>query len=234
MKNLLIIGSESGIGKRMSEILTTQGHQVFGVSRNPQAEDRSAVSMHFEADAVNGDLEFFQSLPSELHGLAYCPGSINLRPFTRLSEQDIFSDFRQNVWGAVRIIQKAIPHLKQSGGAGVVLFSTVAVGTGMPFHASVAASKGAVEGLTRSLAAEYASAGLRFNAIAPSLTDTPLAAGLLNTPQKRESAAARHPLGRIGQHSDAAALAAFLLSDEGSWITGQVIGVDGGIGSLRS
>lgn len=234
MKNLLIIGSESGIGKRLAEMLSAQGHQVFGVSRNPRAEDGSAVSMHFEADAVNGDLDFFQSLPAELHGLVYCPGSINLRPFTRLSEQDIFNDFRQNVWGAVRVIQKAIPQLKQAGSAGVVLFSTVAVGTGMPFHASVAASKGAVEGLTRSLAAEYASSGIRFNAIAPSLTDTPLAAGLLNTPQKRESAAARHPLGRIGKHSDAAALAAFLLSDEGSWITGQVIGVDGGIGSLRS
>jgi NAD(P)-dependent dehydrogenase (short-subunit alcohol dehydrogenase family) len=125
-----------------------------------------------------------------------------------------------------------LPSLKAADRASVVLFSTVAVGTGMPMHASIAAAKGAVEGLTRSLAAELAP-GIRVNAIAPSLTDTPLAAGLLRSERQRAAAAERHPLGRIGQPSDLAATARFLLSEEAGWVTGQVLNVDGGMGALR-
>jgi len=123
--------------------------------------------------------------------------------------------------------------MKKAGNASVVLFSTVAVQTGMPYHSSISAAKGAIEGLTRSLAAEYASSGIRFNAIAPSLTDTDLASRLLNTPEKQEASAKRHPLGRFGTADDIAQAAFFLLSENSTWISGQILGVDGGMGSLR-
>ncbi|NBR83602.1 MAG: SDR family oxidoreductase, partial [Flavobacteriia bacterium] len=130
-------------------------------------------------------------------------------------------------------IQKALPALKKGSNPSVVLFSTVAVQTGMPFHSGIASAKGAVEGLVRSLAAEYAP-HIRFNAIAPSLVDTPLAEGLLNNEKKRENSALRHPLKRIGSAAELAEAAAYLMSDRSSWITGQIICVDGGMSSLRT
>ena len=136
--------------------------------------------------------------------------------------------------GAVSLVQKLLPNLKRAGGASIVLFSTVAAKLGMPFHTSVAASKAAVEGLAKSLAAELASSKIRVNVIAPSLTDTPLAANLLNTAEKKEAAGKRHPLQRVGTAEEMAQLVSFLLSDNSSWITGQVIGVDGGMGSLKT
>ena len=186
---------------------------------------------HLTWDATAGDFPVDQ-LPETLEGLVYCPGSIRLQPFSRLRDEDFRADFELNLLGAVRVLRAALPCLKAAGRASVVLFSTVAVGTGMPMHASIAAAKGAVEGLTRSLAAELAP-GIRVNAIAPSLTDTPLAAGLLRSERQRAAAAERHPLGRIGQPSDLAAAALFLLSEEAGWVTGQVLHVDGGMGGLR-
>ena len=134
--------------------------------------------------------------------------------------------------GAIAVIQKLLPNLKQAETSSIVLFSTVAVQTGMGFHASIAASKGAIEGLARSLASEFAPK-IRVNCIAPSLTDTPLAERLLNSPEKREASAARHPLKAIGAPADIASAAAFLLSDQASWMTGQILHIDGGMSSVR-
>jgi NAD(P)-dependent dehydrogenase (short-subunit alcohol dehydrogenase family) len=179
-----------------------------------------------------GDVPLPGSLPERVHALAYCPGSIRLKPFERLSDEDFRADFELNLLGAVRTVRGLLPALRRAGNASVVLFSTVAVNAGMPFHASVAAAKGAVEGLARALAAELAPA-VRVNVVAPSLTDTPLAGRLLGSQAKRDQAAARHPLGRVGQPDDAAAAAAYLLSDAAGWVSGQVLGVDGGLGALR-
>ena len=173
--------------------------------------------------------------PEEISGAVYCPGTITLRSFRSLSTADFRHDLELNLIGAVRFLQACQPRLRGQDGcpASVVFFSTVAVGQGMPMHASVAAAKGAVEGLVRSLAAEWAPK-IRVNAIAPALIDTPLAARLLSSPEKREALASRYSLKRIGTPADAAALARFLLSNESSWMTGQVVGVDGGMSTLRA
>jgi NAD(P)-dependent dehydrogenase (short-subunit alcohol dehydrogenase family) len=170
--------------------------------------------------------------PDSLQGLVYCPGSITLGSFSRLTEEQFLSDYQVNLLGAVRVLKHCLRSF-DSAGASVVMFSTVAVRTGLVFHASIAAAKGAVEALVRSLAAEFAQKRVRFNAIAPSLTDTPMASTLLSTPDKRAKADGRNPLGRIGTPSDLASAAEFLLSSDSSWITGQVLAVDGGYSSLR-
>jgi NAD(P)-dependent dehydrogenase (short-subunit alcohol dehydrogenase family) len=232
MKNYLVIGSGKGIGLKSAELLREQGN-VYAVSRSISPELEALGVNCIQMDVAKDSMDLLNALPETLHGLVYCPGSINLKPFQRLSAQDFLSDFQQNVIGAVSVIQKVLPSLKKAGGSGVVLFSTVAVASGMPFHASIAASKGAVEGLAKSLAAELAASQIRVNVIAPSLTDTPLAGNLLNTPEKKEAAGKRHPLQRVGTPEDMAKLTCFLVGDESSWITGQVIGVDGGLGNLR-
>ena len=174
-----------------------------------------------------------EQLPDRLDGIVYCPGSINLKPFSRIKPEEFLADFNLQVVGAVKLIQQVLPLLRKSANPSVVLFSTVAVQKGLPFHSQVSASKGAIEGLTRALAAEFAPS-IRVNCIAPSLTDTPLAASLLNTEQKKEANALRHPMKRVGTARDIAEMAAFLLSAKSSWMTGQIIGVDGGMGSLGS
>lgn len=230
MKNILIVGAGRGIGLKTAELL--KGENLYTISRNLTPELESLDTNYFELDAAKDDLSEV-SLPAELHGLIYCPGSINLRPFNRLSSDDFLADFQQNVLGAVRIIQNCLPALRKSGSASVVLFSSVAAKVGMPFHTSVAASKGALEGFARSLAAEFASYKIRVNVIAPSLSDTNLAGQLLSTGEKKEASAKRHPLQRIGNAEDSAQLAAFLVSEQSSWITGQVIGVDGGLANIK-
>lgn len=222
-KNFLIIGGSSGIGQALTQQLAAAGHTVVSTSRTD--------SDYYTFDAVKDSL-MLSELPEVLDGVAYCPGTINLKPFHRLTENDFTEDFRVNVLGAVRTLQQILPLLKNSTQASVVLFSTVAVQQGMAFHASVAAAKGAVEGLAKSLAAEWAPK-IRVNVIAPSLTDTKLAEKLLSTDEKKKAAADRHPLKQIGNAEDIAQMAAFLLTDQSKWITGQVFHVDGGLSGVR-
>jgi len=164
--------------------------------------------------------------------LAYCPGSINLKPFHRFKESDFIEDFRLQVLGATKVIQVLLPKMKNSKNASIVMFSTIAVQHGYNFHSQVAISKGAIEGLTRSLAAELAPS-IRVNAVAPSITDTPLAGRLLSSEEKIAAQAERIPLKRVGNAKDIAQAAAFLLTSESSWITGQILPVDGGSSAIK-
>lgn len=232
-KNILVVGGSSGIGLSLVKLLHQLKANVYVVSRS--ASDEWSADVHFLKADITGnidDVEMF--LPAQLHGLVYSVGSITLKPFTRLTAEDFLKDFQLNVLGAARMIQQAIKPIKNAAGSSIVLISSVAAKSGMPYHASIAAAKGAVEGMAISLAAEYAPQHIRVNVVAPSLTDTPLAQNLLSSPEKRDASAKRHPLGKIGQPNDISQMIAFLLSDESSFMTGQVIGIDGGLGKLKT
>lgn len=232
-KNILVIGGSSGIGLSLIKRLSTDGAQVYNVSRSDSEQWPNGVQ-HLPLDVLGDISSIAGFLPEQLHGLVYCVGSINLKPFSRLTEEDFLTDYRLNVLGAVHMIQQSMKNLKNSKGASIVLISSVAARTGMGFHASISAAKGAVEGLALSLAAELAPHHVRVNVVAPSLTDTPLAQMLLNTPEKKEASAKRHPLGKYGTAEDISASIAFLLSEESQWMTAQVIGIDGGLGKLKT
>ncbi|PHI18807.1 oxidoreductase [Lewinellaceae bacterium SD302] len=229
MANYLIVGGSSGIGRSLVDLLLADGNDLWVWSR--EQRDLPA-EVNFTSVDVTSDNDLPKTaLPDQLDGLAYCPGSIDLRSFRSL-KPDAFRDaFELNVIGAVRCIQAAERSLKKSGQASIVTFSTVAVQRGMSFHAAVAAAKGGLEGLTRSLAAEYAPK-IRVNAIAPSLTDTPLAERLLANEDKRQASAERHPLKRVASATEIAKMAAFLLGRDAAYMTGQVIGMDGGLSAI--
>ncbi len=223
-RNYLIIGGSSGIGKQIVESLSNQGHSIFA-SYNQTLPEDNTIADFFHYDVLDEEATL-ENLPDEIHGVAYCPGSINLKPFHRFKESDFIDDYKLQVLGAVNTIQSILPQLKATKNASIVFFSTVAVQKGFNFHSLVSSSRVLLR-LTRALAAELAPI-IRVNAIAPSLTDTPLAKKLLSSDEKKAFHAKQNPLQKIGQPEDIADVAAFLLSDKSSWITGQVLHVDGG------
>jgi len=232
MSNYVIIGASSGIGQQLAGQLADAGHQVYATYfKNKLHPENENVQYHY-MNVLDEEIKF-DFLPESISGLIYCPGSINLRPFERIKPADFAADYQLQVVGAVKTIQAILPRLRKPGHASIVLFSTVAVQTGLAYHSQVSASKGAIEGLTKALAAELAPS-IRVNCIAPSLTDTPLAASLLNSEQKREANAQRHPLKRIGIAKDIAEMAEFLISEKAGWMTGQIIHVDGGFSTLKT
>ena len=227
MKNILIIGGSTGIGLETALILSKE-YNVYATYNNTAVVDANNINYQFYNVAENNDLD----LPEEIHGIIYCPGSITLKPFKRLKSENLLEDFNLHVGGAVNVIQQALPKLSKEGNNSIVLFSSVAVQTGFNFHTQISICKGALEGLTKALSAELAPT-TRVNAIAPSLTNTPLASALLNSDAKIKANADRHPLKRIGEAKDIAEMASFLVSDKASWITGQILKVDGGISNIK-
>ena len=227
-KNILLIGGSYGIGQKIASLMQ-EGHHVIVAARTAEHIPEGVTYQQFDVatDAIE-DLD----LPEQIDGFVYCPGSINLKPFRALKPEIIQKDLDINFMGLVRCIHGILPKLKKSDAPSLVFFSTVAVKVGMPFHTSVAAAKGAIEGFAKSLAAEFAPR-FRVNVIAPSLTDTPLADKLLSSEEKKERMGQRHPLQRVGSVDDIATMAVFLLEDKSSWMTGQILGVDGGMSTLN-
>lgn len=229
-KNIVVIGGSHGIGAQIVHRCLARGASLTVVSRTRGELPVGDQLTHIEADVLSGDLTG-EMFPAAIHGWVYCPGSINLGPIRSLSPQTMRDDFELNVVGAAQCLQLVLKALKAASQASVVLFSTVAVQHGFTMHTSVAAAKGAIEALTRTWAAELAPA-VRVNCIAPALTDTPLSEKLLASEERRQAMAKMYPLGRYGQANDIAAAAEFLLSDASSWMTAQVLGVDGGLARL--
>ena len=229
-KTYLVVGGATGIGAAVVQHLHGLGHQLIVTSRDPDTVSTgNGITAHcFDASQSDESLP----LPELLDGVVYCPGSITLKPFARTTRRDFENDLEVNLHGAVAVLQQALPALKRADAASVILFSSVAASTGLGFHASIAAAKGAVEGLGKSLAAELAPK-IRVNVIAPSLTDTSLAGNLLGSTEKRELAANRHPLKTVGSPQDIAQLVTFLLSNASAFMTGQILRPDGGLSSVR-
>lgn len=233
-KTFLVAGGSKGIGLALTKQLLDCGATVHVFSRTTGELPESDLLRHHVCDFSGDDFDSIE-LPGAIHGVAYCPGTINLRSFRGLKLDDFRHDFEVNTMGAVKFLKGCLSGLKKGASehpTSVVMFSTVAVGSGLPMHASIAVAKGAIEGLTRSLAAELAP-NTRVNCLAPALTDTPLAANFFATDEKRAAMDAKYPLGRAGTATDLANMAMTLLSPSNSWMTGQVIGVDGGMSAIR-
>lgn len=227
-KTFLFAGASSRMAAESAIALKKKGHTIIGISMNPRESAFDTVHTISSYDFGN-----FPAINEAIDGLVYFPGTINLKPFGRLSSEDFKRDFSINALGAAACIQAYLPNLKKSEGSSVVLISTVAVQTGLPFHASISMAKGAIEGLTRALAAEFAPS-IRVNCIAPSLVETALAAKLIDSSEKAEQMKKRNPMRKIGSPIDMANAISFLLLPDSSWITGQILAVDGGMGSLKN
>jgi NAD(P)-dependent dehydrogenase (short-subunit alcohol dehydrogenase family) len=226
MKKILVIGGSKGIGNAIVTSLV-KNHLVTNISRSTPLQPHENLT-HYNCDILTDELPQIE----DIDVLIYCPGSINLKPISRLKLDDFRNDFEINVIGAVKAIQHFLPALKNGSNPNILLFSTVAAKLGMPFHASVAAAKSAVEGLTKSLGAELAPT-IRVNAIAPTVTDTDLASKLLRNERMIENITDRHPLKKYLQPNEVADLASFLISDKAASISGQIFELDCGIVSFK-
>ena len=239
MEKIVIFGATGAIGSASARRLSNAGYPLHLVGRNEKVLKDLASEM--EASMTCGDVldpgifeMVAEGVGDTVSGLVYAVGTLNLKKLNRLSKDDFLYDFQVNALGAALAVQALLPALKKSPTpASVVLFSSVAVNQGFKYHTSIGMAKGAVHALTLSLAAELAPK-VRVNAIAPSLTQTPLTAGLLSNQKMAEAIAKLHPMARLGTPNDIAALVAFLLSEDSSWMTGQIIGVDGGRSTLRT
>jgi NAD(P)-dependent dehydrogenase (short-subunit alcohol dehydrogenase family) len=230
-KNYVIIGGTSGIGLSVVKLLSQHNHHLFVGSRNERNINDVKQATFFHCNVVDNTFEFPKNIDT-IDGLMYCPGSLSLMPFKRLKENIIMNEFKINVFGLLDSINFFLPFLqKNKEKSSIVLISSVAVSLGMKYHTLVGATKGAVEGITRSLAAEFAP-NIRVNAVAPSITKTALSKKFLSSEKMKNDLKNRHPLNRIGYPEDIAHAATYLLSDKSDWITGQIIHVDGGLSSI--
>lgn len=232
--NYVIAGGTSGIGLAIVNRLRNEADRIDIFSREPGSLETDEVVRHHVCDFTQSGIDSGK-LPELIHGAAYCPGTINLKSFRSLKPEDFHADLETNLIGAVRFLQSCYAGLRKNteeAPGSVVLFSTVAVRLGLSLHASVAAAKGAIEGLCRSLAAEWAPR-VRVNCLAPALTNTPLAARFFSDDANQSALKAMYPMGRTGTVDDIASAAEFLLSRNSSWVTGQTMGIDGGLSTLH-
>lgn len=227
-KNFLFAGASSAIAQQTAPLLQQEGHRVLAISTKPLTDgyDQAFLIERYSQGS-------FPVIEEPLDGLVYFPGTINLKPFNRLTPADFTRDYEINALGAALFIQQYLPNLKKTESASIVLISSVAASLGLPFHGSISMAKAALEGLTKALAAEFAPS-IRVNCIAPSMVDTPLASKFVDTPEKRDQLAKRNPLRKIGTPADVANMISFLLRDQSQWMTGQVLSVDGGMAALKN
>ncbi|NNC50341.1 MAG: SDR family oxidoreductase [Flaviramulus sp.] len=226
MKTIIVIGGSKGIGNAIIKKLLKHS-KVINISRTSPEENHANLT-HYNCDVTKEELPEIDTAD----GLIYCPGSINLKPISRLSIEDFKDDFEINVLGAVKAIQKYLPNLKNTNNPAILLFSTVAAKLGMPFHASIATSKAGVEGLVKSLGAELAPT-IRINAIAPTVTNTQLASKLLRNDKMVENITERHPLKKFLNPEEVADMAEFLISNKSASMSGQIFEMDCGIVSFK-
>ena len=227
MSRALIIGGSRGIGNNIIKEQLSLGKECVSISRNSSGIHDNLLQ-EFNVDVTSGELPDIDNINS----IVYCPGSIILKPFSQITEDDYKNDFEINVLSAIKCIKKYINTIKSFENGSIVLFSTVAVNQGMPFHSSVSVAKGGVEGLSKTLAAEFAPK-VRVNCIAPTLTKTDLASRILRNDRIEENIAKKHPLKRICDAEDISSMATFLISEKAKNITGQILRVDAGMSTLK-
>lgn len=227
-KTFILAGASSAIARETAGMLQASGHRIIGLST--KSNDSGYGDFH---TIEKYDFGKFPAIEGAIDGLVYFPGTINLKPFARLTEREFITDFEINSLGAVAFVQAYLNNLKKSENGSIVFLSSVAVSTGLPFHSSISMAKGAIEGLTKSLAAELAPS-IRVNCVAPSLVNTPLGSRFLNSPEKLEQMEKRNPLRKVGEPKDVANAIVFLLLEDSSWVTGQVMAIDGGMNTLKN